>query len=82
VVAPGSLNFGLAGTPKKAITVTTETGCPWTAAASAGWIRFVSSSSGTGSASVEVELDQFVGLTRRGEVTVGGQTVTIIQDFP
>jgi hypothetical protein len=81
-VAPGRLDFGLSGTPKEVITVTTESGCPWTATASEGWIRFVSASSGTGSGTIEVELDQFVGLTRRGEVTVGGQTVTIIQDFP
>jgi hypothetical protein len=81
-VAPGRLNFGLAGVPKKAFTVTTESGCPWTATPSAGWIKIVSSTSGTGNGTIEVELDQFFGLTRSGEVTVGGQTVTIIQDFP
>jgi hypothetical protein len=83
-VSPGSLNFGTLGVPKQAIAVTTGSDCNWTAAKSDGWIRIVSGSSGTGSGVIEIEADVYLSLSgpRTGQVTVGGQTVTITQTFP
>ena len=83
-VSPGSLNFGTLGIPKQGIAVTTGSDCTWTAAKSDGWIRIVSGSSGTGSGVIEIEADVYLSLTgpRTGQVTVGGQTVTITQTFP
>lgn len=62
------------------VSVTTTSGCAWTAASNAGWITITSGASGTGSGgtnySVAVNTST---IARSGTLTVAGQTVTVSQ---
>ena len=78
--APGLLRFDASGTPAQDITVTTNALCPWTATPSQPWIRIVSGGSGTGGGTISVDLlVNSEGSARQGNITVGGQTVSITQ---
>jgi hypothetical protein len=61
-----------------AFTVTTGTGCAWTAATTDSWIH-VTSGSGPSSGTVSYAVDVNTGPTRTGAITAGGQTFTITQ---
>ena len=61
------------------MTVTTQTGCTWTAATSASFITITSGASGTGSGSAVLSVAQDGGSNRTGTATVAGQTVTVTQ---
>ena len=64
----GSASVGLSATP----------GCAWTAVASESWVR-VLTTSGSGSATIEMEIAFNSGDTRRSFVTIAGQRLEIIQ---
>jgi hypothetical protein len=84
-VSPSNLTFGTLGIPSQDVALTTVAGCPWTATRSAPWINIDPESSGTGSATLRIRLDLYVGVpgnSRSGTVTVGGQTINITQTFP
>jgi hypothetical protein len=80
-VAPGSLTFSAAGTPPQEVTLTTQAGCNWTAAPSDSWITIVSGGAGPSSGTIRIELQTHTGpAARTGNISVGGETVTITQN--
>ena len=78
VVSPP--NHDLSGNPQTAsFTVTTTSGCGWTAAANAPWIVITSGASGTGSGSVTFTVGQNDGPQRTDTMTIAGQSVSVLQ---
>jgi Putative binding domain, N-terminal len=61
------------------IKVEAETGCTWSAASNAPWIRIVRGADGSGDGEVWIWIDENRGDERVGTLTVAGQTVTITQ---
>ncbi|MEO7653793.1 MAG: M64 family metallopeptidase, partial [Bryobacteraceae bacterium] len=63
------------------VTVTTQSGCGWTAAVnSASWITITSGASGTGSGSVNLSVaGNGTAAARNGTLTIAGQTFTVTQ---
>jgi hypothetical protein len=59
--------------------VSTATGCSWTATSNASWITITSGSSGTGNGSVAFAVDANIGGERSGTLTIAGQTFTVTQ---
>ena len=62
------------------IAVQAEPGCGWGASSDVAWIAFLSGANGTGSATATFRVAANTArAARRGIVTVGGRTVTIVQ---
>lgn len=62
------------------VSVTTTTGCQWTANSNAGWIKLTGASSGTGSGTVTYSVSaNTTGVMRTGTVTIAGKTFTVTQ---
>ncbi|MGA2026726.1 MAG: C1 family peptidase, partial [Syntrophobacteraceae bacterium] len=60
--------------------VTSPSGCPWTAVSNAGWISVVSGGSGTGNGTVTYSVSaNSSGASRFGTLTIAGQTLTVTQ---
>ena len=59
--------------------VTTASGCAWTAGSSVSWMTVVAGASGSGNGSVAFRVAPNSGGVRTGTVTVAGQTFTITQ---
>ncbi|MES0337002.1 MAG: BACON domain-containing carbohydrate-binding protein [Candidatus Magnetobacterium sp. LHC-1] len=79
-VSPTSKNFASSG-GNDSVSVTADSACAWTASSSASWIVITSSSSGSGSSTVDYSVAENTGTTSRtGTMTIGGQAVTITQD--
>jgi hypothetical protein len=77
-VSPLSGSFAGAGGQ---MTITVGGTCTWSASASAGWIAITSGASGSGEGSVFVSIaPNATSSGRSGSVTIGGQTVSIVQD--
>jgi hypothetical protein len=64
------------------ITVTTKSGCAWTATTTSPFITIVSGASGSGSGSVLVTISDNVGPQRTDTVTIAGLTFTVTQAAP
>jgi hypothetical protein len=64
------------------ITVTTKSGCAWTAATTSPFMTIVSGASGSGSGSVLITVSDNVGPQRTDIVTIAGQTFTVTQAAP
>jgi hypothetical protein len=63
------------------VTLTTASGCGWTAASNTSWIIISSEDSVAGSATITFEVrENFTGGVRQGSLTIAGQTFTVIQD--
>ena len=79
LVMPDSASHG-AGAETGSFTMTTGTGCSWTASGSASWIH--TSSTGTGGGTVNYNVDANTGncVGRTGTITVAGQVFTVSQD--
>jgi len=60
------------------VTVTTSTGCPWTASSNAEWLT-LTSSAGSGSGSVGVNVAPTTGPSRTGSLTIAGQMFSVTQ---
>jgi hypothetical protein len=68
---------GLSGT----VTVTSLTGCAWTAASNAAWITVTNGASGQGSGSVAYSVAAYNGTTARtGTITIAGRAFTVTQN--
>ena len=76
-VSPTSYSPGPAG-GSTSVTVTTNGGCPWTAASNVPWATVTQGSSGTGAGTVQIAVEAANG-PRSGTVLVAGQVVTITQ---
>lgn len=77
-----SLGFTIDGYPSGGsfpTTVTTTTGCAWTAVSGVSWIHVQTPSSGTGSGAFTFTVDANTGSARTGTVTVAGKTITFNQ---
>lgn len=62
------------------VTVTTQSGCAWTAASNSGWITVTSGASGTGNGTVNYSVTQnTVAKSRTGTLTIAGKTFNVIQ---
>ena len=64
------------------ITVTTKSGCAWTAATMSPFITIVSGASGSGSGTVLITVPDNVGALRTDIVTIAGLTFTVTQAAP
>jgi hypothetical protein len=64
------------------VTVTTKSGCAWTAATTSTFITIVSGSSGSGNGSVFMTIPDNVGPERTDIVTIAGLTFTVTQAAP
>ena len=72
-----------AGGDVATVSVTTASGCAWTATASISWITITSGGSGTGNGMVSYSVSANTSTSpRTGTLMVGGQTITITQENP
>jgi hypothetical protein len=79
VVSPTSHSVTAAGGSRSS-SVTTTTGCAWTATSNASWLTVTTGASGTASGTVTfAAAANTVASPRTGTLTVAGQTVTITQ---
>jgi hypothetical protein len=74
-----SAGYPAAGTNSDGVSVTTGSGCLWTAASNANWITVTSGGSGSGSGSTIWSVAANTGPARQGTLTVAGATFTINQ---
>jgi len=77
-ISPASAAFGNAG-GTGIISVTTQSGCPWTAATGVAWVTVTSGSSGTGSGTVSYTVSSNSGASRSTASTIAGQLFTFSQ---
>ena len=78
-VTPTSVSVPSIGSTS-ALSMTTGTGCSWTAVSSVGWITITSGASGSGLGAINyVVAANTTTASRTGPVTVAGQTVTFTQ---
>ena len=61
------------------VKVRTARGCGWTAVSRSLWITVVSGASGSGEGEVELQVQRNDGERRRGEVSIAGETFTLVQ---
>jgi hypothetical protein len=77
-VSPTSQSIAASGGTGSS-SVTSPTGCGWTATSDASWVTITSGATGTGTGTVSYLVAANSGLRRTGTLTVGGQTATIVQ---
>jgi len=77
-ISPTSQSFGASG-GTGAASVSTTSGCSWTASSNNSWIHVTSGSSGTGSGTVNYRVDANSGSARTGTMTIAGHTFTVTQ---
>ena len=78
-ISPTNQSFGSSG-GSGSVSVTTQSGCPWTASSNANWIMITSGSSGSGSEPVNYSVSANTGTSSRtGTTTIAGQTFTVSQ---
>lgn len=78
-VSPTALSFSAAG-GSGIVTVTTSSGCSWSATSDSNWVSIIGGSTGSGSGQGTVSASPNAGTVQRtGTVTVAGRTVTITQ---
>jgi hypothetical protein len=63
------------------VTVTTQTGCPWTSTANDSWLHITSGASGTGNDNATFTVDSSGGASRTGTLTIAGRTFTVNQEL-
>ncbi|MBL8216995.1 MAG: S-layer homology domain-containing protein [Bryobacterales bacterium] len=78
-VSPTTISPTSAGT-SQSITVTTQSGCAWSASTSNSWITFTNGS-GTGSGSFTANIASTTS-ARTGSISAGGQTISVNQSAP
>jgi hypothetical protein len=78
-IAPTGATVG-AATSTGSVSVTTGTGCAWTAVSNAGWVTISSGASGSGNGTVTYSIAANTAPTARSAaLTIGGQTFSISQ---
>ena len=75
-ISPSSATAG-SGASSGAFSVSTSSGCTWSASSNASWLT--TSSSGSGSGTVNYSVAANTGAARSGTITVGGQSFTVSQ---
>ena len=79
VIAPTSQTIDSPGGTGGPVSVTTQSGCAWTAVSNAPWITVTSGASGTGSGSVSFTVAANGGGQRTGTLTIAGATFTVTE---
>jgi len=77
-ISPSSQSFTASG-GTGSVSVTTQSGCGWTAVSNASWTTITSGSSGTGSGTVNYSVASTTS-ARTGTMTIAGQTFTVSQE--
>lgn len=76
---PNSMSVGSAG-GNGSINIAAAPGCLWTARSMVGWITITSTPSGFGSSTVSFHANpNLSSITRKGSITIGGQTFVVKQ---
>jgi hypothetical protein len=79
-ISPTSTSIAAAGGSGN-ITVTTQTGCSWTASSDAPWLTITNGTSGTGSNTINYSASSnSTTSSRTGHITAGGRTFTLTQE--
>ncbi len=79
-ISPANQFFTLDGGDAQ-VAVTAPSGCNWSAVSNNSWIVITSSESGNGNGIVNYTVrENFTSNPRQGSITIGGQTLTVIQD--
>ncbi|MFZ2448524.1 MAG: C1 family peptidase [Syntrophobacteraceae bacterium] len=79
-ISPSGDSFGASG-GSGTLSVTTTSGCAWSALSNASWIKIVSGAIGTKSGSVSYSVgSNTTGASRSGTISVGGKTFTVTQN--
>lgn len=78
-VAPETINAP-AGGASQPVTVTTSPDCSWTAVSNAPWITVSAGANGSGSGTVQLDVQANTGPARSGTATIAGRIVTVNQD--
>ena len=78
-IMPTTQNFPSSGGMSN-VSITVNTGCPWTATSNAAWITINSGTPGSGNGTVNYTVAANSGPQRTGTMTVAGQTFTVTQD--
>ena len=79
-VSPTTQSISAAGTTGNSISVTSATGCSWSAAENSNWITITSATSGSGTGAVQYYVAPNNGTTSRtGTIVIAGKTVTVTQ---
>jgi hypothetical protein len=77
-VSPGSFAMTTGGS--RTITVTTPSGCAWTASSAASWITIAGAAGGNGTGTLTLQIEPNTGaMTRLGIVTIAGWRVVLTQ---
>lgn len=78
-ISPATLTFGSDG-GTGSVTVTAPAGCPWSAAASGGWISVTAGASGSGPGTVTYAVTANAATdARNGSLTIGGESHAVVQ---
>jgi M6 family metalloprotease-like protein len=79
-ISPTSQSFSASG-GTGSVSLTTQSGCNWTAVSNASWIMITSNSSGAGSGTVNYSAGANTSASlRSGTMTIAGKTFTVSQD--
>jgi len=79
-ISPSTRAFNYSG-GSDTVTVTTQSGCSWTATSNKSWIHVTSGGSGTGNGTVYYSVDGNSNTSSRsGTMTIAGKTFTVNQD--
>lgn len=79
VLTPSVINIG-PDSGSRTITITTQDTCNWSASESSNWINFSSTSSGTGSSTLQISyLENPSSTNRTASISIEGQSVSVTQ---
>ena len=78
-INPTNQSIGAAGGAGTRVSVSTTSGCAWSASSTATWITVTSGASGTGPGNVNFSVAANTGAVRNGTLTIAGQTFTVTQ---
>jgi len=78
-INPTSQAFPTEGGTGGPVTVTTQSGCAWTAASNVSWITITSGATRTGTGTVTFTVAANTGGARTGTLTIAGSTFTVTQ---
>lgn len=77
-ISPSSASAPTAGSTGT-VSVSTQSGCPWTGASGASWITVTAGATGSGNGSVSYLVLANAGAARTGTLTIAGRTFTVTQ---
>ena len=78
-ISPSNQDFTAAGGTGSFVLTASNSSCSWTATASDNWIMITSSTTGSGSSTINFSVAANSGSPRSGTIMVGGQTFTVNQ---